>query len=289
MEGGARIIDHWRLSHRARIAAILCAAAMLLPCACVRQTPRVPAEDLSFALISGTNPESPFSAIGPRIASAFEAIRVENPVFILHLGNMVFGGRDWMGIKESDVSRQYAEFITLAARARSILYTVKGSGDEYNGSAELYERYTGKRRYYSFNYGNIHFIVLDTSDPGPGIIGDAQLRWLDSDLDAYRHSPAIFVCTHHPLFLPRYARTSGPDDMCKMPERLHERLRQYPVKAVFSGRLAAYYSERKDNILYVTAGCGGFNKSDAYSRANQFYMVRFIGGALSIAEKKAGH
>ena len=267
---------------------VLCAAAALLAAACARQLPGAQPDDLSFALISGTAPESPFSAMSPRLALTLEAIRIENPVFIIHLGNMVFGGRDWMGIKEADVSRQYAEFIALAARARSILYTVKGSGDEFNGSAELYERYTGRKRYYSFNYGSVHFIVLDTTDPEPGLLGEAQLRWLDSDLESYRRSPAIFVCAHHPLFLPRHARPSGPDELCKLPERLHERFRRYPVKAVFSGRPAAYFSERKDNILYVTAGCGGFNKSDASWRANQFYLVRFVGGAISIAEKKAG-
>ena len=41
-----------------------------------------------------------------------------------------------------------------------------------------------------------------------------------------------------------------------------------------------------DGTLFVNAGCGGFNKSDQYVRAVQYYLVRFEHGTLYVTERR---
>ena len=43
---------------------------------------------------------------------------------------------------------------------RPILHILAGEKDLYNGSLELFNQYTGEKLFYSFNYGNAHFILL---------------------------------------------------------------------------------------------------------------------------------
>jgi 3',5'-cyclic AMP phosphodiesterase CpdA len=118
------------------------------------------------------------------------------------------------------------------------------------------------------------------------MISEKQINWLSDDLESARNIPAIFIFTHHPLLLPKFVRQDEASETCKNPDRLFSIFTKYPVKAVFSGHLSSYYMEKRNEILYVTAGCGGFNKSDQYSNTNQYYIVRYNKGIIRIYEKK---
>jgi hypothetical protein len=260
---------------------------MLLPmCSCAFRVVPDAMDDFTIAVIGNTQPESPFSPVSPRVGAVLDSIRHENPVFTVHLGNITFGGRDWMGIRESDVARQYSEFFMLAPRAKTILYTARGDLDALNDSAHLYTRHTGKSPYYSFNYGAIHFIVLDSTDPQPGVISDAQLRWLESDLRRFREVPATLVFIHHPLVYPKNGRAPASGDLCKNPERILSLFSGSPVRAVISGHLPVFFLEKRDDLFHVSAGCGGYNKSEAYTRIPQYYLIRYNRGTLQVIEKR---
>lgn len=51
--------------------------------------------------------------------------------------------------------------------------------------------------YYSFDWGNAHFVALDTRD-GDIYDRDNQVRWLEEDLAAHRGAAWTFVYFHHP-------------------------------------------------------------------------------------------
>jgi 3',5'-cyclic AMP phosphodiesterase CpdA len=260
-------------------------AAALVTCCAYVPAQRTPGT-INFAVIGNTNPESPFGSVSPRVEAALAAINQDNPLFAVHLGNIVYGGKDWMGVRENDLSRQFFEFFNLPAGRRLLLYTVKGDLDEFNGSPVLYMKYTGKNRYYSFDCGAVHFVVLDTTDPDAGTVGPAQIKWLSSDLERFRNSPAIIVMAHHALVTPAYPRSLSRGDLCKNAGEVISLLSRYPVKAVFSGRSNAFSLEKRDGTLFVNAGCGGFNKSDQYVRAVQYYLVRFEHGTLYVTERR---
>lgn len=241
-------------------------------------------DDISFVLLGNTRPESPFCAISPRLALAFDEINRENPIFAVHMGDIIYGGKAWTGIKENDITRQLREFYSI--KINPILYNVIGDMDLLNDSAEIVIKYTNRERHYSFNYGNLHFIALDTIDPEPGKISEKQIKWLSDDLESSKNFPAVFIFTHHPILLPKNVRQDEAGEICKNPDRLFAIFAKYPVKAVFSGHLLSYYIEKRNEILYITGGCGGFSKSDQYSNTNQYYIVRYNKGIIRIYEKK---
>jgi len=241
---------------------------------------------VKFILLGNTNPESPFGPIPPKVPSTIEAIRKENPVFAIHLGDMVFGGSEWMGVKSSDVTRQFKNMFGLFSRERIILYPVIGELDRHDGSALLFSLHARRPEYYSFNYGNLHFVMLNTNDPKPGSVGDTQLRWLKDDLRENKNASSVFVFTHHPLRAPAKPRYGERVVVVENAGRILETLKEYPVKAIFSGHLRGYYDEQIEDIRFIIAGCGGYGKEYDHWKHNHYYLVNFSGGLLSVTEKK---
>lgn len=274
---------------------VLMIPAIVIAClaglSCAGAQPAAP-DGLRFALTGSTFPESPFTGKNEALPALFRRINEDNPVFVVHLGDIILGGKDWMGIADKDLDRQFRDFRESAYALNPVLFTVKGEKDVLNTSAANYYRHTGRKAWYSFNYGNCHFIVLDTCDPAACVMGDAQKRWLKADLKRYRHHPAIFVFTHHPLVKnPKVEEDNGDDPgSCVALAGLHDIFREYPVRAVISGHQGAFFEEKKDKILYVTAGCdfaGRAGKTQPRKRdALQYYLVDFTGGAMTIQQKK---
>ena len=271
-----------RKLNSARTLAVLFALPLLASCTeSIREAPN----PVRFALIGNTNPDTPYRDLSTKIRSVFYRINRENPLIVVHMGNVVYGGKKWMGINREDVKKQYYQFSSFTAALRSLLYTVKGEKDTYEDKSDVYYQFSRKNDYYSFNYGNVHFIMLDSIDTKPGTVGDDQIEWLKDDLEYYRNSPAILVFIHHPLFLPpgRY-----PNDaiFCRQAQVLHALFAKYPVKAVFSGNLDRYYSTRRGAIEYITAGCGGYNPSDSAKSHASYYIVDFDRGSINVAARQ---
>lgn len=70
--------------------------------------------------------------------------------------------------------------------------------------------------YYSFDYNNAHFIVLNTNDyknPAEKALGDEQLAWLKDDIKKAKERGAtwIVVTYHKPLFSKGYHSLQDPE------------------------------------------------------------------------------
>ena len=88
--------------------------------------------------------------------------------------------------------------------------------------------------YYSFNYGNAHFIALDTRD---GDIYDRQnqVRWLEQDLEANKDADWLIVYFHHPGITCTYKKYN--DAVVESFVPIFDR---YRVDVVFSGHAHTY-------------------------------------------------
>ena len=129
--------------------------------------------------------------------------------------------------------------------------------------------------YYSFDYGNAHFIALDTRD-GSLYNRTGQLVWLQQDLAANSGATWTFVFYHHPLITCTY-KGNEPDmaaDLMPLFERYgvdlvftghaHTYERLYPIRAgmpIDQDQDPNYVDPR--GVLYVVSGCGGKFKLDA--------------------------
>lgn len=129
--------------------------------------------------------------------------------------------------------------------------------------------------YYSFDYGNAHFIALD-SKSGSLYDRSNQLAWLEQDLATKRGGAAWnFVYLHHPIMTCTYKGHEA--DLAR---DLIPLFQQYDVDVVFTGHAHTYerlypnlngfpvnqemdpYYIDPTGIIYITSGCGGQAKND---------------------------
>lgn len=117
----------------------------------------------------------------------------QNPVFVIDNGDLVFSGKP----------NQYRLFNQIVSKLSVTLCTTLGNHDIRNNGRSTYTMLYGPS-YYSFDFGDSHFIFLDSS-PGwvhKQAISDEQYRWLEKDLIKAK-GKRIFVITHIPPRDPR--------------------------------------------------------------------------------------
>ncbi len=262
-----------------RVLYLLVTAILILPLSCMRNT-RTSVSSLRFAVIGNTYPESPFDGFNTELALLVKELNRANPAFVFHMGNIVYGGNRWMGIKEIDVIRQYKEFNKYMGRLGPLLYTIPGAKDSLDGKLDIYRKFTGRDDYYSFNYGAVHFIVLKTSGNGE-IIDSVQMGWLESDLKKNRDAQAVFVFAHNPLFM-----AGGKKITLNAGEKLHRLFKFYPVKAVFSGNRDRYYRVDYGGIQYHVTGCRLLHDKSWSRYRSHYYIIDFDGHEIKVEEKE---
>ena len=113
--------------------------------------------------------------------------------------------------------------------------------------------------YYSFNYSNVHFAVLDNLENDSRVLSQEQLNWLDEDLA--RNKDNWKFLTFH---LSMYSTSDhGPDP--KMQEQLEPLMYKHKVNALFFGHDHIYESyhvnststEYPGTYAFLCAGGGG--------------------------------
>ena len=111
----------------------------------------------------------------------------------------------------------------------------------------------GSERFYSFDYGSVHFVCLDTdtSDLGPG---GEQARWLDRDLAA-APAPWKVVFFHKSPF-----SEALHGDNREVQEAFVPIFERYAVDVVFTGHDHNYQRFKPiGGVHYVVTGGGGTN------------------------------
>ena len=186
------------------IAWLLLTLCILLPLSCSMAPQRKAAVPVHFVLLGNTYPESAFSWEDYRLKSVLKEVRGENPVFLVHGGNMIYGGMDWMGIRESDIHRQFRAFFQVMGSVDTIVYPMAGPKDLHNSSMKLFVRYSGRTGNYTFTYGPHLFVVLNRV---PGPLSAEERKWLLDELDAGEKSSGIVVLSHGALFQAGPSRT----------------------------------------------------------------------------------
>jgi acid phosphatase type 7 len=114
--------------------------------------------------------------------------------------------------------------------------------------------------YYSFDWGNAHFAVIDSDIANVGrnerersIFWNEQTRWLEEDLQANQKADFRFVMMHHPPFT---AVASRQGDNAHV-TALTPMFEKYRVAATFFGHDHNYQHYLKNGVHYVVTGGGG--------------------------------
>ena len=108
-------------------------------------------------------------------------------------------------------------------------------------------------RYYSFNWGDIHFVAIDTNERDR-----EQLRWLQSDLRANK-LPWVIVFGHHPMYT---NSLRGPQRGIR--KAFAKIFTDHNVDLVVTGHEHQYERFRVGGVNYVVSGGGGAQLTKFY-------------------------
>lgn len=232
---------------------------------------------------TAVRPDSPFRIVyygdnksGPHMHRN-NALRIsaEKPNVVLHCGDLVNRG---------NVYSQWSRlFFTPAAPLIDHVPIYPLLGNHERNADYYYEYFSlpGEEAWYSFDYGNVHFVVLDSNKIEEG---SEQVQWMIEDLQA---STATwkFVSYHHPPF------TSGGNYYTKRRIELKNLLppifEKYGVDIAFHGhdhdyeRTAPIVSEQGVRpVTYVVTGNGGTPLRYVGKRSWTAYSERVFGYTL---------
>ena len=176
------------------------------------------------------------------------------PLFTVHVGDM---------ISSPESFGQWPSFIVLTKTffEQKNFYPVVGNHDVNDAqSLDVFQAAfpkVGGTGYYSKVLADCFCVFLNTEDleTKPGIIGPAQLNWLELELASEPAKAAKFriVFTHRPAF-PQNHHLGHPLEPA---ETLHELYKKYGIEAVVSGHEHSYSKIEKDGIIYLITGSAG--------------------------------
>ncbi len=175
-----------------------------------------------------------------------------DPYFVLHTGDLVANGFD-----QTQWAVYFATICSSASCAQKIPFYY-AIGNHENESPLYYSYFhlphnnpDSSESYYSFDYGNSHFISLDTQIPFE--ISSPQYQWLISDLRNSYYQDFLFVFMHdHPYC------AGGHNSNLILRNTLSPIFEAYKVDLVFSGHSHFYQRNGPINgVTYLIAAGGG--------------------------------
>ena len=205
----------------------------------------------------------------PARKSIIESVVTNNPnmEFIVHTGDMVQSGG------EQDDWNRYYEDIELATQNNVTFYYAVGNHETYtyreeDGSYGPQEwnfstymsnvEMPGNERYYSFDYNQIHFIVINTEEfwtSGTLELTTEQEAWIIDDLSSNQDANFTIAMFHRPLYSVR--SSSRAADATEVREVLKPILLEYGVDVVFAGHDHYYLRTSREGITHFTTGGAG--------------------------------
>jgi len=250
-------------------------------------TPAIPAPPFQFVVLGDTRTRHD---VHRSVVAGI--LKYAQPDFIVHTGDTVADGSDptlWPIF--FDIER---ELLRHAAFYPSI-------GNHEHNAPEWHEYFHTAGNYYSFNWGNVHFSVLDTdignSAPGNDMrqrLWDEQVKWLREDLEKNQRSDFRFVVGHHP---PMTAVSNRQGDNVHITALL-PMLQQYKVTAGFFGHDHNYQHYLKGGVHYFVTGGGGAPLYDVDKppaditkkvvKSENFMIVKVDGKALHMEALNPG-
>jgi hypothetical protein len=256
-------------SHRHHPVATLLALCTAL---CAFAPARAQQDAVNFAVFGDCRPGDEYYSTALRKLAADMAM--QRPAFLLGTGDYIQGAST-----EQKVRWQWQGFFVgiapLQALGQVPVALAPGNHD-IGGSLtnqRIFEEYFDGR-YYSFDRGSYHMILLDTEEPGlQGRITGRQLEWLKQDLAASRGAALTFVTLHRPLYPVGVHRGDSLDSRPAERDALHRLFVQEGVDCVFAGHEHLFNRQRKDNIDYIITAGGGAPLYAEASRGGYYHYV----------------
>lgn len=177
-------------------------------------------------------------------ASVLKRIAAFHPDFIIASGDQVANGSN---------EELWDEFWQVASPTfrDTVYYPALGN---HEGHGAPYFRYFDVPAHYSFDYGNAHFVCLDSTVPDSE--WPAEVNWLKGDLAAHQDATWRVVFFHHTVHtcvdIPR-----RHEEAAQLAARLEPVFEAQHVQLVVNGHDHDYQHHFAHGIHYIVSGGGG--------------------------------
>ncbi|MFA6548711.1 MAG: metallophosphoesterase [Candidatus Margulisiibacteriota bacterium] len=163
--------------------------------------------------------------------------------FAVNCGDAVLSGKEG----------QYKQYLQMVKKFKVEIHQVPGNHDLMRGSAKYFIKYFGPL-YYSFDYENSHFVVLNNAFAQS--FDAEQFAWLKKDLAANQKAHT-FVFLHRPVFDPSEIYSGYVMSGRKVIEELMALFKKHKVEYVFAGHIHGFSQTKRDGINYIVTGGAG--------------------------------
>ena len=215
-------------------------------------------EFLTIADIQGMI-QSMYDESHEAVSALLKDERVNGYDFILNAGDMCDNGKNF---GQWGMALNTYQDLTINT---SVFFT-SGNHENNTGAMARYFNYTEKKdgnvqaisgEYYSFDYANAHFTVLDTNDATSDGLGAEQLAWLKNDL-ANTNAKWKFVLMHKSLYSAGSHAFDG--EVIAMRTQLTKLFAENGVNVVFGGHdhtyTETYLMDKDGKVVDKTDGKG---------------------------------
>ena len=200
--------------------------------------PASPDGSFSFAVFGDSR------GFNEALSAVVEKVNQAGVDFAIHLGDLTP-----MGTQE-----QYQEALSALNLLQVPVYLTPGNHDVQGpNSSQLYREAFGATSY-SFSYGGVRFVGVDTSSLH---FNETQQQWLAQQLEqASSRMQPIIVFTHTPPFDPR---PGGNHSLLSSEEAssFHSLMVEYGVSLVVAGHIHIYNFTQLDGVRYLVSGGAG--------------------------------
>jgi len=213
---------------------------------------------VTFAVMGDTQS---FQSGSGSFASAVANIKKKKPQVVVVVGDLISDCAD-----DNACRNYWSSWKSIAAPILEKTYPAMGNHDRVNASVEAADALwqevfslptNGPSGFselaYSFNKGNSHFVILNSSKPNNYKVDSAQRSWLEQDLAAARKKKHKFVFFHMPAYPVSGHIGSSLDVYPEERDALWEILDRYEVSAVFNGHEHLFSRRKIDSTLYPGA------------------------------------
>ena len=269
------------------------------------------AADFRFVFMTDIHVQ-PERRAGEGFKSAIQAVNGLAPDFVITGGDLIM---DALQTPEARVDSLYTLYQNLSAAFKMPVYNTLGNHEVFGlyeasgispanpayGKQMFRRRLGGGKTYYSFDYKNWHFIILDgigfTAERRYyGHVDSLQLDWLKTDIAAVKPATPIVLSTHIPLFSiygqmkngPTYAMGAG--SVITNALDVMQILAGHNLKLVLQGHLHVLEEIRYGNTTFLTGGAvsGAWWKGSRDGTPEGFLLVKVKGTDFSWTYKTYG-
>jgi 3',5'-cyclic AMP phosphodiesterase CpdA len=210
------------------------------------------------------------NGVSPILDDMIDIYLTHDPEFILQLGDLALLGGNWTQLMEFNTS------MTAVWDSGVPFYSAPGNHEKAIGGwveDPFFTNYTqyvhyediaaacgATELYYSFDYGDVHFIILNTEDSwADGVFqcSTEQMTWLQGDLANVENDTFLVAAFHRPAYSVREARPDRWAEAETIRDEFHSLFLQHDVDLVLTGHDHHYYRSLRDGIYYIVSGGGG--------------------------------